>query len=506
MTEEVESTFSEGDIHFRDSLQFELKSEFLINPKIKNNIYKQEFFVFIPDALTINPKTYSKEQFYLDQINLIRYKTPKLSLKELIRKSNTRSPLIRLSSLQHEPLTDELIRKMSDELRLLGNIFRVELRNKTQKLINELKANKPSIKTHAFQDQINTLQGELLTLRSIFGHIQFSLPPNYSHTILKHHIRYIDEFISYTIDYNLTRLLKFLREIKPYNWREIDHDLCELIIKEKNYRTSHAFGPKTPKTSPYYRESILYRLGLLDKFVLEALRLQSNRYSFEERHGHLLGSAAAGIAMLLYMLLFWQSTSFGVNSLPLVLLVVVLYILKDRVKEGLKRFYYREAYRWFPDYSTEIKSLKGYKVGTLKENFSFIEANQLPEGFLDIRNREFHEELQALHRLENIIQYKREVSLEPHISTLAGRRREITMIFRFNLYRFLQKAHDSLQPFLTIDYATLDINKQMLPKVYHINIIIRNTYLKSNLEPKSEIKKFRVVVDKDGIKRVEQIP
>lgn len=503
MTEELENTFSEGDIHFRDSLQFELKSEFFINPKIKNNVYKQEFFVFIPDALLINSRTYSKEQFYLDQINLFRYKTPRLSFKELIRKNNSRSPLIRLLSLKKEPLTDESIKKISDELRLLGNIFRVSLRDRIDNLIEELKTS--SLPHESFKDQVMTLGTEIKLIRSLYGQIQLSLTPYYSNTILKYHIRYIDEFMSYTIDYNLTRLLKQLRETKPLDWKEIDRYLCEIILNEQHYREVHALEPKTPERSPHYREAILYRLGLLDKFVLEALRLQSNRSSFEEKHGHLLGSAAAGIAMLFYMILFWQSTSFGINSLPLVLLVVLFYILKDRLKEGLKKLYYREAYRWFPDYSTEIKSPKGYKVGTLKENFSFIETWQLPAGFLDIRNGEFHEELQALDRPETIIQYKRELSLEQHSPRLAGRRREITMIFRFNVHQFLQKANDSLQPFLTLDNETLDIDKKMLPKVYHINIIIRNTYLQSNLEPKSEIKKFRVVVDKDGIKRVEQI-
>ena len=82
--EETWGELVEGEIHARDHLQFELKTEFSINPHLKQNIYKQEIFIFIPNSLQINANTYSKQQFYLDQTNLIRYKTPLLKIAELI--------------------------------------------------------------------------------------------------------------------------------------------------------------------------------------------------------------------------------------------------------------------------------------------------------------------------------------------------------------------------------------------------------------------------------------
>ena len=39
MIEDFTSEFSKDDIHVRDHLQFELKSEFFINPYLKNNIF-----------------------------------------------------------------------------------------------------------------------------------------------------------------------------------------------------------------------------------------------------------------------------------------------------------------------------------------------------------------------------------------------------------------------------------------------------------------------------------
>lgn len=84
MIEDIWNELIEGEIHVRDKLQLELKNEFSINPNLKENRYKQEVFLFIPSPLQINPETYSKKQFYLDQTNLIRYKTPYMSLSDLI--------------------------------------------------------------------------------------------------------------------------------------------------------------------------------------------------------------------------------------------------------------------------------------------------------------------------------------------------------------------------------------------------------------------------------------
>ncbi len=67
------------------------------------------------------------------------------------------------------------------------------------------------------------------------------------------------------------------------------------------------------------------------------------------------------------------------------------------------------------------------------------------------------------------------------------------------------KANDAWQPSLFLDPYTREIHEKQLPKVYHLNLIIRNTSVQPDLKIKSEIKKFRVVADKDGIKRVEQI-
>lgn len=502
--EEFLGELNEGDIHFRDSAQFEIKSEFLIDPDAHSNIYKQEFYLFIPNSLQINSKTYSRQQFYLDQTNLIRYKTPRFSFSELLSPQSQRSPLTRLRVLK-DSLDQQAVSEASHELKLLGNIFKAAIRERIKLILNDLEY-PDSIKM--CESHISQLCTDIKAVRKAFVQLQEEFNLGHSHSILYFHFKYTDEFMSQMIDHYLTALLKSIRNLQAKELEKfsgVDQQLTDLIIEEKHYRQQHHLVPKSPKQQ-VYNEAILHRSSLLNKFMLEALLLNTHRQSIEEKHSDIVGALAAGVAMLVYMVLFaWNISVLVINSIPFILLVVGFYVLKDRLKEMVKRTYSRQASRWLPDYATEIQSPKGYQIGLLKENLAFIDLEDIPKPILDMRNRDFHEELQTMQRAETVIQYKREVILNPPVSHVEDRRRELTILFRLNIDYFLRKANNALQPHLTLDGENLDIKEQLLPKVYHLNVIILNTALRDQEVTKFEIKKFRVVIDKLGIKRVEQI-
>jgi hypothetical protein len=492
------SELRESGIHVRDQWQFELKSEFMINPTLVKNIYKQEFFLFIPSPLQINSETLTKSQFFSDQTNLIRYKTPRMSLSELVDPTLSTSPLNRLLLfIQSRSIPEKIV---TDELQLLGNIFKAALRDHVFHISQSLKKEKDH-NSNFCSTTVLELSQQVQTVSSFFREIKNKLIEGSSEQIL-HACNYVDEFISTTID---EYFLILLNQLAKNNEKYFDAEktLKEHLKQEMEYRKLHELESKAPKGQ--IDESILYRQGLLNRFMLEALMLKSYRSSLEEKHGNILGSVAAGIAMFVYMILFaWKISVFVINSFPFIMFAVLFYILKDRIKEGLKKIYYKKASRWFPDYSTEIKTQNEKKIGHLKENFAFIDSSQLPPDFLNIRNLHFHEELQDLNRHESIIHYKREVSLYYQPGHMTGRRKELTTIFRLHIQRFLQKASNALQSNLTLNLAD-EVQERLLPKIYHLNIIIKNTYQQQDLTFKSEIETFRVVIDKMGIKRVEQL-
>lgn len=492
-----------GEIHLRDKWQFELKSEFFPLPKLKKNIYKQEFYFFIPNALQINRDTYTLKQYYRDQTNLIRYKTPEFTIDEILNPNNTKSPLCRISKLSTLPPSEDTLQEIEDELKLLGNIARSSIRERVRVIVNELAA----IHTQDTIQQIHTLCNDIKRFRKTFYDIEKEILNSITDSPLESHFYYIDDFISNSINFYLTGLLDQIRKSHLKDNKEVNEELKSLVAKEKHHREEKLQEPKEIDEESIDSEYILYRSGLLNKYVLDALLLNTTRSMVYKKYRNIIGAITAGIAMLFFFVLFvWQGEVFIINSLPFILITVILYILKDRIKEELRNISYKQFHRWFPDYRTDIRSPDDrFSLGSMKESFSFVYEKELPGEIIKIRNREFHAVLEKFKRPERVIYYKKTVTMYQKPTDIDTRRHALNIIFRFNINHFLSKADNPIQTYTTIDSETGEFIKKQLPKVYHLNIILKNTFLNEDLQEDVELKKFRLVLDKTGVKRLEDV-
>jgi len=495
------------DIHFRDNLQFEVETDFAPIPNSKHNVATQEFYFFIPAALQINQHTYSKEQFYKDRTNLIRYKTPEFSFYDLVDKNNSQSPLNRINALENVTQNAQNILTIQDELKLLGNIVRSALRTGVRGLMSFIE---PPIKPHArdrLEAACSAFCQDLMRFREAFLRLENDCMKHWALTPCQTFM-YVDEFISSSIDFYLTGFLEHLRASKLDNIHAIDRELCQTIAKEKQHRQKYyQEAQEFHKDEHIAKERVIYHKGLLNKYILDALLLGLERTSWADKYGHFVAGLAAGIAMLFYVLLiFLNVPNLGFNSLPFLLFTVVLYVLKDRIKDGLKAHFQRHAVRWFSDYTTQIKSPNGEKVlGKLKEFFSFVSEKGVPDDILHIRQTQFHSDLAEFRRPETIFYYKKEMELGSDESLVRARRHKLHTVFLFNIHHWLEKASNPQESFLTLNLDTMEVDSGQLPKVYHLNIVMKNSFLQPDLQKKVEIKKFRLIIDKTGIKRVETI-
>lgn len=490
-----------GEIHQRDKWQFELKSEFLPSRNLSENTYVQEFYIFIPNSLLINEETYPIATFYQDQTNLIRYKTPEFTLKELDDPTNQRSPLTRLSQLKQLPPQEKNVVVIEDELKLLGNIIRSSLRDRVCLLIE---------KAHQKEDLLKDAQDlchELTTLRKVYLETQSDLLKNWTSKYFQSHFLYIDEFISNSIDYYLCGFLDEVRRLEIAHFEEIEEMLCELLAREKRHRQQFLQEPAITDENIERNEYILYRSSLLNKFVLDALLLSTTRSSLSARFKNIVGSISAGLAMLFFFVLFvWQGQVFLINSLPFIFITVLLYILKDRIKELLRDVSFRQFSKWFSDYKTEIKSPNGkVNLGKMKEASSYVAEDSISKEIAQIRNKEFHNILEAFKRPEQVIHYKKTITLFSNKNGYDARRKALNIIFRFDVSNFVRKADNPFHSYVTINPNTLEFIHGNLPKVYHVNIIMKNTFLTEDGKTAVELKKFRLILDKNGITRIEHL-
>lgn len=489
-----------GDIHLRDKWQIELKSEFIPYPGLSKNTYFQEFFLFIPNSLQIHEETYPKAHFYRDRTNLIRYKTPEFSLKELYNPQNKKSPLYRLILLLEDRQENKKYKEAEDELKLLGNILRSSVRERVKELVMQIHSNV------ILGSKASDLCEEIKEFRKTFLSIVKRFQNEWKNDRLNSYLFYVDEFMSTTINYYLTGLLSQIRDWEPNISEKATDPLCQILEAERNHRKSVLHEPSITDEDSESNEYILYRNSLLNKFILDALLLHTTGHTFKNRYGHLIGSISAGIAMLFFFVLFvYQGQVLIINSLPFILLTVFLYILKDRIKESVRRGSFKRLSRWFYDYSTEIYSPDTtHYLGKLNETMTFLEESNLSEKIIDIRNREFHDVLETIKRPEKVIYYKKVLTLHNNKNDNDVRRRALNLIFRYNIQEFLRKADNPTHDYLKVDPESFKFIRATLPKVYHINIIVRNTFLDKEKKQIVELKKFRLIIDKNGIKRIDQ--
>ena len=488
-----------GLIHFRDRHQFELKSEFRRVPSIDSIEYTQEFYLFVPNSLQINRRTYSREQFYRDQTSLIRYKTPEFELRDLIEPSNARSPFQRLEQLCEAEQDSSSREAVNDEVKLLGNIIRSAIRKQVRPLVQQLES--PDCPTDAdyLSGKIVSLTHDITAVQNAFADLKRKFLDCWNDQELRQHISYVDEFICRSIDYHLTGLLKFIKHAHTPSLRTAERSVEELVLQQQPHQPTDS--------TPDGDERFCYRRGLLNKFVLDALLLSTSRHNIADTYSNVIAMTAAAIAMLFFLLgIVWGGNIFIVNSTPFIAISVFLYVVKDRMKEGIKGIYHERASRWFPDFKTDIRTPSNTcRVGTHKESFSFIDPSRLPADIAEIRNREFHNVLETYKRPEMVVYYKSEVDLDSTLAEAGARRFDLNTIFRLNIHRFLEKASDTHTPYTTLDQESHQLEDLQLPKVYHINIIVRNSYTGHDEKLHSDLRKFRLVINKDGIQRVEQI-
>jgi len=498
-----------GEVYIRDKWQFALKSEFFPHTGRKKHQYIQEFYLFVPNSLQINRSTYSKNQFYLDETNLIRYKTPEFSFETLFDLSCAFSPLARILFLCEQMDTPDRREELSSELKLLANIVRSTLRQSVKDLLAELNAKRAG-KASSFELKAKQLSADLKRLKALFKEAQHQYLRHWKDPLFYRQMIYTEEFINDAITHYVSGLLESLRYTHCEDISSIDQELSEILIAEQrlNDLLNSSEALKSGKIPAREGEAIPYRTSLLNKFVLDVLHLATNRYSLDQRYQHFIGGLSAGIAMLLYFSFYiWLGNVFVINSFPFILLMVITYILKDRIKEWLRILSYQQASRWFPDFTTVIKSPDDKNdLGKLLEFVSFIDPSQLSQEIKNVRNAEFHTVLESFQRPESILFYKRIVEINPRRKTQDARLFGLNIIFRFNIHRFLRKANDPIEAHLVIDPTTHQLLNVRLPKVYHLNLIIRSTSLDpTKKDAVVELKKLRLIIDKNGIKRIEQV-
>jgi len=257
----------------------------------------------------------------------------------------------------------------------------------------------------------------------------------------------------------------------------------------------------------YGNEIIVYRRGVLKKFISSALYLKTELDEGQTLTQVLFG-AAAGLAMLFAVLAaIYAQNRYTMNSVPFVLVIVVSYIFKDRIKDWLKLLFTKNLTKWTSD--REIKILdpgNSAKIGVLKEAFTFLAERDVPPDVSRIRNIDNLTSIDEDGKPERAFKYTKEIILYPEeILKAHDRRKDLHDIMRFSIKDFVSQADDSQVQYPYVDAETGALKTAACARVYHMNLVIKYIYNDAAGQQKINYDRIRVVLNKEGLVRLEEV-
>jgi len=204
--------------------------------------------------------------------------------------------------------------------------------------------------------------------------------------------------------------------------------------------------------------------------------------------------------------LFFQRR-YAMDSLPFVLAVVISYIFKDRIKDWLKLLFSKSLTRWISDRKIDIlDSSGGERIGLLKEGSTFIPGRDVPPDIARLRRIDNITSVDEEGKPERVFKYKKEIVLYPEvIMKRHQRRRDLNDIMRFNIRDVVEQADDASVDYPYVDPATGELRSAACARVYHMNLVLKYTYFSREGRVSMHYERIRIVLNKDGIVRLEEV-
>ena len=276
--------------------------------------------------------------------------------------------------------------------------------------------------------------------------------------------------------------------------------LVHLINKEQKYKKKeHYDSVKNKKINP---DKLLFKQSQLKKYIESVFYLNQEVRKDGAMYEQTMLAIAAGLAMVFSTgIAFYYQRVYGNFTYPFFIALVVSYMLKDRIKGLISLLFISRARFLFNDYKIKITNALGEKIGIFKENFIFVPIKKLGPKVKKYRMTDMVVKMSEKSLKEHIIQYKKKIIIYPKKfgddlpdKNING----LTDVTRLNFHRFIQYMDDPKKDFILIKKG--EVYHKIANKLYHINII-----QKFYTEDAIEFRRYRIIMNRDGIRSIEKV-
>ena len=468
-----------------DQFSIEFKIGFSGREDVKMDHFTVNSWIFLPNGLDINQQTYSKDRFFSDMKSNVRLITPSFSMKEMV--TGEESPLRHLEQALKEALADPVAEKGNEfefQLKLFGSIFKSAIRDEAAGIRNRM--DDPQLYNRCV-DYAKDANQVLSAFRTLLA----AVDANNKELATK--VGFADEFMSHQVEIRTMRILKALKRSNPEGFEKVHHCLTELLTSEAGYKKEKGYSRSVVNDEDNNRR-LLSRHSLLKKYMESALFLRVNTTQDGTVVKQISFSLAAGLAMMVSLLVTMPFQKYLGNYPSLIFVILVLiYMLKDRIKD-LTRWLF--AYRLKDKYydNKTVVSIKNRSIGWIKEGMDFITDDKVPTEVLKLRNRST---LEAVNKLldERIILYRKKVKIDNDLLRhhydydFKG----INDIMRYHI-NFLTKKMDNPESVIDCLDENLQLQTITAERVYNLHFVLQFKW-----EDHVEYKAFHVMANRDGI-------
>ncbi|OYT17551.1 MAG: hypothetical protein B7C24_02130 [Bacteroidetes bacterium 4572_77] len=485
----------EQNVKIHDKFSVEIKLGYATKRSKKINDYSVDSWFFIPNSLDINRYTYGKEQFYNDLKTNIRFSTPIYLLRDIAQGDNTPFQYLEkaFNNAASEPIRKNK-QKYEYHIKMFQSILKSSLRNEIQ-----------HIKTNIVEYDIHFLIQSYIKNASIItkrfrGLRRIINVPTITDELMNYYFL-ADEFMSNILEQHTYYLLGYLKQVFPNDYRENKGDLLNLIHKEIQYREQQKY-PTVEKKSNDNNGSLVYRRGVLKKYIESLLFLSTRKKKDGVFIEQISYSIAAGLSMIFATsIAFSFQQKFGNFTMPFFIALVISYMLKDRIKELMRYYLGGKLNKRLFDHKNAIAINKDTKIGWCKESFDYVTEEHTPKKVLEARGRSAIMEVENRGANESIVRYRKLLQINrDKLNTVYEHYRivGITDVIRFNISSFIKNMDN---PKIRVFYLDGDdYDSQKADKLYYINLVMKLKYEESAI-----YKRYRIVFNRSGIKKVEQL-
>ena len=451
-------------------------------------------WIFVPNSLDINPENYGKKQFYRDIKSNIRLITPVYLLRDIAQ--DTSLPLLSLKKALEAVVDNPSTSSQNAyeyQLKMFAAIFKSALRDHVAHL-----STVRSIESAEYlvDDYVNSAQTVLNKFRALYQIIDIPTVSDRTRSCF----RMSDEFMSHIVVMRTTRMIKILDSSdSARNISLIRSKFLNLILDERNYLS--VMGYENLNGDPEHDRQLVFHHGMLKKYIESELYIKLDKKKDGVAVEQLYYSIAAGVAMIFATGVAWHTqVKYGNITWPLFIVLVVSYMLKDRIKD-LLRYYF--AHRLGDKYFDKkaIVAIGEKRIGVIKEGFDFISRSKTPDVVMKKREMASFVEDESHIFEEKILLYRKHVEISD--SALAQvdayPMKGVNEIIRLHLNRFTHKMDNPEVPIYSFD-ADGNMQTASIQKIYYVNIVFQ-------LQHDSDIEyhHFRITMTRNGVQAIDKI-